>query len=149
MEYTQAATLTIHSLRAKSNVSICVGGRRSVLTSEKQFPWTSLSIRIKGMKSSDFQRTMRFNLTIPNMFQWNKTKSLTVPVWTISSPHTSWKVLYFSLLLLLFLELSNLGFGNLSQSQDFRLDPFFFFCSIQVSERSGQIYQHPCSTQDW
>lgn len=121
-EYTQATTLTIHSLKAKSNVSICVEERISALTFEQQFPWNSLSIHIKGMKRSDFQRKMCFNLTIPNMFQYKmkrkrgeKTKSGTMweSVRFISSLRVSWKVLCSWCW--------NVGFGNLSQSRDFRL----------------------------
>lgn len=79
-EYTQTVTLTIHSLKAKSNVSICVRERLSALTFELLFPWNGLSIRIKGMKRSDFQRTMCFNLTIPNMFQCENQKQDSVGI---------------------------------------------------------------------
>lgn len=80
--------LTIHSRKAKSNVSICVEERLSALTFELQFPCNSLSIRIKGMKRRVFQRTICFNLTVTNMFQKRDTLELCQ---VYSSLHTHWR----------------------------------------------------------
>ena len=66
------SALTIHSLKAKSNASICVEQRLSALTFELQLRLNSLSLRIKAMKGSYFQRKMCFNLTIANMLPSEK-----------------------------------------------------------------------------
>lgn len=58
-EHTQTVTLTIHSLKAKSNVSICVKDRLSALTFELLFPQNSLSIRIKGVKKEWLSKERR------------------------------------------------------------------------------------------
>ena len=106
--------------KAKSNVSLLCWRKDDQLWHFScKFPRTSLSICIKGMKRNDFQGTMCFNLTIPNVFQCKKKRNKSGTVWGsvrfISSPHTFWNGLDACALFMML----NLGFCNSSQSWNF------------------------------
>lgn len=94
------------------------------------------------MKGSYFQRTMCFNLKIPNMFQCKKTK--TVTVWEICqvyflSSHFLGKVGALFMML-------NLGFRNSSQCWDFRLA---YLLLARVLNIPNRFIITSTSTQDW